>query len=112
MNVMTGERYKVIPSEIKDYVKGLYGKAPVEISDEVRKKIIGDDKVITYRPADDLEPMMDSIKEKYRGICDTPEDLLSCALFPQTAVPFLERRESMVLMEEKDEIIEFNLIAD
>jgi oxaloacetate decarboxylase alpha subunit len=112
MNVMTKERYKVIPSEIKDYVKGLYGKSPLPISDEIRKMIIGDAKVIDYRPADDLKPMFEEIKKKYSSIATTDEDLLSCALFPQTAVDFLERKNKMVLLEEKDEVVEFNLITD
>jgi oxaloacetate decarboxylase alpha subunit len=112
MNVMTKERYKVIPSEIKDYVKGLYGKSPLPISDEIRTMIIGDAKVIDYRPADDLKPMFQEIKKKYSSIASSDEDLLSCALFPQTAVDFLERKNKMVLLKEKDEIIEFNLITD
>jgi oxaloacetate decarboxylase alpha subunit len=112
MNVMTNERYKVIPSEIKDYVKGLYGKAPVPISEEIKKMIIGNQKTINYRPANDLKPMLEEIKAKYSYIAKTEEDLLSCALFPQVAVAYLERKDKMVVMEEKDEIIEFNLIVD
>lgn len=112
MNVMSNERYKVIPSEIKDYVKGLYGKAPVPISNKIRKMIIGDQKTIDYRPADDLKPMLDEIKATYSYIAKTEEDLLSCALFPQIAVAYLERKDRMVKMKEIDEIIEFNLIVD
>ena len=112
MNIMTNERYKVIPSEIKDYVKGLYGKAPVPISDEIKQMIIGDQKTIDYRPANDLKPMLEEIKAKYSYIAKTEEDLLSCALFPQIALAYLERKDKMVVMEEKDEIIEFNLIVD
>jgi oxaloacetate decarboxylase alpha subunit len=112
MNVMSKERYKVIPSEIKDYVKGLYGKSPVPISDEIRTMIIGNEKTINYRPANDLKPMFQEIEKKYSSIASSVEDLLSCALFPQTAVDFLERKNKMDLMKEKDEVIEFNLITD
>ncbi len=101
MNVLLGERYKVIPTEIKDYVKGLYGRSPMPISDEIKKKIIGDAEIITHRPADDLEPMYEKVKDEYKNIALTDEDILSCALFPQTAVPFLSKRV--------DEVIEFSL---
>lgn len=101
MNVLLGERYKMVPTEIKDYVKGLYGRSPMPISDEIKKKIIGDASVIDYRPADDLEPMFEKVKEEYKNIAFTDEDVLSCALFPQTAVPFLSKQI--------DEIIEFSL---
>lgn len=109
MNVMTNERYKVIPQEIKDYVKGLYGKAPVEVSKEIRELIIGNEKVITYRPADDLLPMYKEIKEKYKDLAKNDEDLLSCALFPQVAVDFITKRDKIEVVDE-DEIIEFNLL--
>ncbi len=101
MNVMLNERYKIIPNEIKDYVKGYYGKPPMEISSEIKKLIIGDAPVITHRPADDILPMLESLRIKYKDIAITDEDLLSCALFPQTAVPFLTKHI--------DEVIEFIL---
>ncbi|XMB86028.1 oxaloacetate decarboxylase subunit alpha [Mycoplasmatota bacterium WC44] len=104
MNVLTNQRYKVIPTEIKDYVKGLYGKPPVKISDEIRKLIIGDENVIDYRPADDLKPMFEEVKNKYKDIVLTDEDVLSCALFPQTAVDYLSG--------DVDEVIEFILLAE
>lgn len=113
MNVMTGERYKVIPNEIKDYVRGLYGKAPVEISEEIKTKIIGKEKVIENRPADDLKPMFESIKSEFGDLAKTTEELLSCALFPQIAVDYLTRKSKQVVMKKKDvdEVIEINLIA-
>lgn len=112
MNVLTNERYKVIPSEIKDYVRGLYGKSPMPIDPAFKQLIIGDEKTIDYRPADDLLPMFDDIKKKYSDIAKSDEDLLSCALFPQVAVDYLKRRNNMGLVEETDEIVEFNLITD
>ena len=63
INVLSGERYKMIPNEIKEYVKGLYGTPPAPISDEMRKLIIGDEEVITYRPADKLKPQFEEIKK-------------------------------------------------
>ncbi len=101
MNVLLGERYKAVPTEIKDYIKGYYGRPPMDISDKIREKIIGDVEVITHRPADDLEPMFDKVKEEYGNIAFSDEDLLSCALFPLTAVPYLSKN--------LDEVVEFIL---
>ena len=64
MNVLFGERYKSCPKEIIEYLKGNYGQAPAPINEEVRHKIIGDAKVITHRPADDIAPEFDAMKEK------------------------------------------------
>ncbi|HBR01061.1 MAG TPA: oxaloacetate decarboxylase subunit alpha, partial [Ruminiclostridium sp.] len=80
-----GGRYKIIPTEIKNYVKGLYGRPAAPISDEIRKKIIGNDEVITVRPADLLEPEYDTIKEEIGSLAKSEQDVLSYALFPQVA---------------------------
>ena len=103
MNVMTGERYKMVPKEIKDYLHGLYGKSPAPVDEEIRKKIIGDDEVITYRPADKIEPQFEMYKEKYKDLIKSDEDVLTCALFEAKAVKFLTQRNN------PDEIIEVNL---
>lgn len=92
MNVLTGERYKMVPKEIKDYLHGLYGKAPAEVNPEVRKKIIGDDEVITYRPADKLEPEFEKLKKEYKKVAKCDEDVLSIALFDQVAIKFLKKK--------------------
>ncbi len=92
MNVMTGERYKMVPKEIKDYLHGLYGKAPAPVNEEIKKKIIGDDEVITYRPADKLEPEFEKLKKQYKKIAKCDEDVLSIALFDQVAISFLKRK--------------------
>ena len=94
MNILFGERYKSCPKEIVEYLKGNYGKAPAEVNEEVRKKIIGDSEVITYRPADKIPPEFETMKEKYKDICDSDEDVLSCALFEQVAVKFLTERKN------------------
>ena len=92
MNVITGERYKMVPKEIKDYLHGLYGKAPSPVDEEIKHKIIGDDEVITYRPADKLEPEFEKLKKKYKKIAKTDEDVLSIALFENVAISFLKRK--------------------
>ncbi|WBY91995.1 oxaloacetate decarboxylase subunit alpha [Enterococcus casseliflavus] len=93
MNVISGERYKLVPSEIKDYVKGLYGQSPAPISDEIKETIIGDAEVITVRPADLLAPQLPAFKEEIAEYAKSEEDVLMYALFPQQAQDFLGRRE-------------------
>jgi len=91
-NVITGERYKMVPTETKNYVKGLYGRPPAPISDEIRKKIIGDDQVFEGRPADMLEPQLENYRNEIKEYLDQDEDVLSYALFPQVAIPFFKQR--------------------
>ena len=105
LNVLNGERYKMCAKEIKDYLHGKYGQAPAAINQEVKKKIIGDDEVITCRPADLLEPEFEKLKEKYIDIARSDEDVLSLALFEQVAVDFLKKKYS----ENNVEIDEFNM---
>ncbi|SHI93613.1 oxaloacetate decarboxylase subunit alpha [Lutispora thermophila] len=93
-NVVLGERYKMIPSEIKAYVKGQYGKPVVPISDEIKKKIIGDEDVITVRPADLLPPQLKKYKEEIKEYYEKEEDVLTYALFPQVALKFFSLRKA------------------
>jgi pyruvate carboxylase subunit B len=95
MNVIHGERYKVITKEVKDYVKGLYGRPPAPIKEELIKKILGDEKPLyDIRPADLLEPMLDKIrKEAIEAGARTEEDILSYAILPVVAKEFFEWRE-------------------
>ena len=97
MNVLHGERYKVVTKETKDYVKGLYGRPPAPIKEEVLKKILGDEKPIyDKRPADLLEPELDKIREEAKEAgAKTEEDILSYALFPVVAKEFFEWREKV-----------------
>ncbi len=94
MNVIAGERYKMNPKESQGLMRGEYGKLPAPVNEEVRRKVIGNAKVITYRPADDLKPEL----EKYRKECarwyTQDEDVLSYALFPQVAPKFFEYRQA------------------
>lgn len=99
-NILSGEKYKMVPKEIKEYVKGLYGNSPAPIKDEVRKKIIGDDKVITIRPADLLEPEIEKYKAEIGNLAESLEDVLSYILFPQVARKFFQDK---IRAQSKDE---------
>lgn len=92
LNILNGERYKMCAKEIKDYLHGKYGQAPAKVDEAVKKKIIGDDEVLTCRPADLLEPEFESLKEKYKDIAKCDEDVLSLALFEQVATDFLKKK--------------------
>lgn len=94
LNVISGKRYSIIPKEIKDYVKGLYGRPPGPIDPKIRKKIIGDEQPITGRPADLLEPALDKIPEDVRPFIESEEDKITYALFPQVALEFLKKRRA------------------
>ncbi len=93
MNVLTKERYKMVPNEIKEYVKGLYGKTPAPVDPEIQEKIIGNEPVITQRPADLIKPELPEIRKEAAAFADTDEDVLSYGLFPQSAKPFLMKRK-------------------
>ncbi len=95
MNIISGERYKMVPKESKALLRGEYGKLPAPVNEDVRKKCIGDDKIITCRPADLLEPELESYAKemKEKGIGKCPEDVLSYALFPQVAEKFFTVRD-------------------
>ncbi|MDD1769587.1 MAG: pyruvate/oxaloacetate carboxyltransferase [Methanomassiliicoccales archaeon] len=92
LNVITGERYKRLNKETKDVVRGMYGKTPAPISAEIRKKIIGDEKPITVRPADLLPPEFDKLALEIKEYARSDEDVLSYALFPQVAIDFFKER--------------------
>lgn len=91
-NVLLGERYKMIPKEIKDYVKGLYGKSPANISDEIKTKIIGNEDIYKGRPADLISPEYEKLKSEIGKLAKSEEDILTYALFPQIAKSFLENK--------------------
>ncbi len=93
LNVLSGERYKMITKESKGLLRGEYGKLPAPVNEEVRKKAIGDDEIITVRPADLLEPELEKYREATKGIAKCEEDVLSYALFPQVAEKFFAARD-------------------
>jgi len=92
LNVLTGERYKFVPGEVRNYVQGLYGRPPAPIDPEVAAKILGDKEPITCRPADLLEPRLERMREEIQDLASSEEDVLSYALFPQVTRKFLEAR--------------------
>jgi pyruvate/oxaloacetate carboxyltransferase len=93
LNVISGKRYSIVPKEIKDYVKGLYGKPPAPIDPKIKKKIIGDEQPITTRPADLLEPALDKIPDEVKPYIETEEDKITYVLFPQIALEFFRKRK-------------------
>lgn len=94
LNVLAGERYKMITKESKGIVRGEYGMTPVPIKEEIVKKIIGDDERITCRPADLLKPELDKLEKEMAMYKQQDEDVLSYALFPQVATEFFKYREA------------------
>ncbi|HHV46685.1 MAG TPA: oxaloacetate decarboxylase subunit alpha [Tissierellia bacterium] len=94
LNVISGERYKMIPKEVKNYVKGLYGRPAVPIKEDIRKTIIGDEEVFTGRPADLLEPQLEKYRNEIKEYIEQDEDVLTYALFPQVAIEFFKFRQS------------------
>ena len=94
MNVLGGERYKMVTKESKGLLKGEYGRLPAPVNEEVRKKCIGDEKVITHRPADDIEPELEKYRAEAAKWIQQDEDVLSYALFPQVAGKYFEWRQA------------------
>lgn len=93
LNVLSGERYKLVPGEVKAYVSGLYGKSPAEIDLSIQKKIIGDETPLTVRPADQLNPGLEKAEQEIAGLAQSREDVLSYAIFPQVAKKFFLDRQ-------------------
>jgi oxaloacetate decarboxylase alpha subunit len=94
LNIITGERYKQIPKEVRNYIRGEYGSPAGEIDPDLRKKAIGDDEVATGRPGDNIPPGLAEARaavEKYNG---SEEDALSYALYPEQAQKFLASRQA------------------
>ncbi|OOZ41610.1 oxaloacetate decarboxylase subunit alpha [Solemya pervernicosa gill symbiont] len=100
LNVVTGERYKTVTNEVKNYLLGHYGKAPGEINEEVRSAAIGDEKIIDCRPADILYDEMDKLRGDIGELAKSDEDLLIYAMFPEIGKTFLEEREAGTLTPE------------
>jgi oxaloacetate decarboxylase alpha subunit len=97
MNVLGGERYKMVTKESKGLMRGEYGQLPAPVNEEVRRKIIGDEKIITHRPADDIAPELEKYRQDIREYSEQDEDVLSYALFPQVATKFFEARQAAKL---------------
>ncbi len=95
-NVLHQERYKVVPKEVKEYLHGQYGAFPAPVNPEILKQIIGDDEIITTRPADAIQPEFEQLRKKYSNIAKSDEDLLSIALFEKIALEFLNKRYQVI----------------
>ena len=102
-NVLMGERYKMVPQESKGIIKGEYGKTPAPISDEFRKKILGDEEAITCRPADLIAPELEKTREAIKDLMIQEEDVLTYALLPQVAEKFFQMRKNGTLEAVKEE---------
>ncbi|MEK6605837.1 MAG: sodium-extruding oxaloacetate decarboxylase subunit alpha [Nitrospirota bacterium] len=92
LNVLTGERYKVVTTETRNYLKGLYGTPPGTVDNTIRKRALGDEGVIVGRPADLLEPELPKAAREIADKTHNPDDILSYALFPNVAADFFAER--------------------
>lgn len=100
LNVLTGGRYKSITNEVKRYLQGGYGKAPGAINQQVRQKAIGNEELITVRPADLLNPELSRLQSEIDSLAHTPEDVLTYAMFPEVGRDFLQQRADGELVPE------------
>lgn len=94
MNVIAGERYKMVPKESKAVLRGEYGQTPAPVNEEIRKKILGDEEVITCRPADNIEPELDKIRKEAAEYVEQDEDVLTYGMFPSVAEKFFQWRRA------------------
>ena len=94
LNVMTGDRYKSITNEVKNYFLGHYGKSPAPVNDIVKQQAVGDSKVITCRPADLLEPEMTKLGIDAELFAKSEEDVLTYAMFPDIGQTYLQERNA------------------
>jgi oxaloacetate decarboxylase alpha subunit len=92
LNVMTGKRYAVVATETRNYLMGLYGEPPGPISDDVKQKVLGKKQPITCRPADLLKPGLDDARKELGDLATNEEDVLTYALFPETAKEYFAAR--------------------
>jgi len=99
-NVLAGERYKTITTEVKYYLQGRYGKAPAPVCEHLRFQAIGSEEVIECRPADLLAPELDKLRKDIGELAKSEEDVLTFAMFPDIGRKFLEEREAGTLQPE------------
>ena len=107
LNVLVnGQRYRNVTKEVKDYVHGLYGKSPAPVNHEIQKLIIGEDEVITVRPADLLEPAYEKLKEEAEkgGLVKKEEDILTYILYPAIAPSFLKNERTLEEIPKKQSV--------
>ena len=92
LNVLSGERWKIIPKEVYNIFKGMYGQTPAPMDPEIQKKVLGGDKPITCRPADLIEPELEKARKEVASWITQPEDVLTYVLFPAVAKDFLVKK--------------------
>ncbi|MBS4030444.1 MAG: oxaloacetate decarboxylase subunit alpha [Clostridiales bacterium] len=95
VNVLLGERYKLISTEVKNYIRGLYGRSPAPLNAELQKKVLGDADPAFCRPADLLQPQMEEAAKEIGDLAESEEDVISYAIFPQVAESFFKRRRGL-----------------
>jgi len=94
LNVMTGKRYSVVALETRNYVMGLYGEPPGDISEDMKNKVLGKKEPINCRPADLLKPGLEQARKEAGSLAASEEDVLSYALFPEIAREYFLSRDS------------------
>lgn len=92
LNVLSGERWKIIPKEVYNIFKGMYGQTPAPMDPEIQKKVLGGDEPITCRPADLIEPELGKARKEVESWITQPEDVLTYVLFPAVAKDFLVKK--------------------
>ena len=100
LNVLSDSRYQNITNEVKLYLQGKYGKPPAKVSADVRQQAIGNEDVITCRPADLLNPEMNRLRDEIGSLAESEEDVLTYAMFPDIGREFLEQRQAGTLTPE------------
>ena len=113
MNVLSGERYKTVSNEVKEYMKGNYGRSPAPVNKEIYKKIIGDEEPIECRPADLLEPEFDKFKKEgeAEGLIKCEEDVITLALYPAVAKKFLKGEAQEEELLPAQQLVESNQLS-
>ncbi|MBS4022095.1 MAG: pyruvate carboxylase subunit B [Dethiobacter sp.] len=96
VNVLLGERYKLVSTEVKNYLRGLYGRPPAPVNKELQKKVLLDEEPVSGRPADLISPQLESAKEEIGELAESIEDLISYVLFPPVAESFFRRRKGLL----------------
>lgn len=94
LNVMTGDRYKSITNEVKNYLRGHYGKSPAAVDESIKQKAVGNEEIISCRPADLLEPEMDKLAAEAELFAKSQEDVLTYAMFPDIGKTYLQERNA------------------
>ncbi len=100
LNVLTGGRYKSVTNEVKNYLLGRYGAAPGKVNEEVRKLAVGNQEVITCRPADLIGDELDKLRTEAESLAKCDEDVLTYAMFPDLGRTFLQERAAGSLTPE------------